>query len=245
MHCAPTGHAPRSVSVPMILRSRYCWGTAAIEIKGIAHRSGVRVGDGFALFPPAFPRSSALSGRKPVLQFFRVKVRYSAAVSLLEDLYCFVPSGSRVAEATHALWSFSVHFMIFSLQTMFTCLGVWLHLILKNELCILSDYEKLDIYYIYIYIYIYIIVRKIYNSIIYMVYRSFLRHFSSESTMFTSLPPRRLRWSAGVAGRSSSNRVPAPHSGMSLLVLPKGVKGSPKALPGQRQICGSSFSKIK
>ncbi len=35
--------------------------------------------------------------------------------------------------------------------------------------------------------------------------------------MFTSLPPRRLRWSAGAAGRSSPNRVPAPHSGMSLL----------------------------
>ncbi len=31
--------------------------------------------------------------------------------------------------------------------------------------------------------------------------------------MFTSLPPRRLRWSAGAAGRSSPNRVPAPYSG--------------------------------
>ncbi len=70
MHCAPAGHAPRSVSVPMISRSRYGWGTTAIEITGIAHRSGGRVGDGFALFPPAFPRSSALSGRKPKLQFF-------------------------------------------------------------------------------------------------------------------------------------------------------------------------------
>ncbi len=70
MHCALAGHAPRSVSVPMISRSRYCWGTAAIEITGIAHISGGRVGDGFALFPPAFPRSSALSGRKPALQFF-------------------------------------------------------------------------------------------------------------------------------------------------------------------------------
>ncbi len=44
-----------------------CWGTAASEITGIAHRSGGRVGDGFALFPPVFPRSSALSGRKPKL----------------------------------------------------------------------------------------------------------------------------------------------------------------------------------
>ncbi len=32
------------------------------EIMGIAHRSGGRVGDGFALFPPVFPRSSALLG---------------------------------------------------------------------------------------------------------------------------------------------------------------------------------------
>ncbi len=70
MHCAPAGHAPRSVSAPMISRSRCCWGTAASEITGIAHRSGGRDGDGFALFPPVFPRSSALSGRKPKLWFF-------------------------------------------------------------------------------------------------------------------------------------------------------------------------------
>ncbi len=31
--------------------------------------------------------------------------------------------------------------------------------------------------------------------------------------MFTSLPPRSLRWSAGAAGRSSPNCVPAPYSG--------------------------------
>ncbi len=31
--------------------------------------------------------------------------------------------------------------------------------------------------------------------------------------MFTSLPPRRLRWSAWAAGRSSPNCVPAPYSG--------------------------------
>ncbi len=61
MHCAPAGHAPRSVSAPMISQSRCCWGTAVSEITGIAHRSGGRVGDGFALFPPVFPRSSALS----------------------------------------------------------------------------------------------------------------------------------------------------------------------------------------
>ncbi len=36
-----------------------CWGTVVIEISGIAHRSGGRVGDGLALSPLAFPRSSA------------------------------------------------------------------------------------------------------------------------------------------------------------------------------------------
>ncbi len=50
MHCAPAGHAPRSVSAPMISQSRCCWGTAVSEITGIAHRSGGRVGDEFALF---------------------------------------------------------------------------------------------------------------------------------------------------------------------------------------------------
>ncbi len=43
----PAGHTPRSVSVPVISpfrsRSRYCWGTAAIEIARIAHGSGWRV----------------------------------------------------------------------------------------------------------------------------------------------------------------------------------------------------------
>ncbi len=32
-----------------------------IEIAGITHGSGGRVGDGLALSPPAFPRSSILS----------------------------------------------------------------------------------------------------------------------------------------------------------------------------------------
>ncbi len=51
---------------------------------------------------------------------------HSAAISLQGDLYCFVlyPSGSQFAEATHALRSFSVHYMNLSYQTVFTCLGV-------------------------------------------------------------------------------------------------------------------------
>ncbi len=53
----------------MISQSRCCWGTAVSEITGIAHRSGGRVGDGFALFPPVFPRSSALSGYTQFLRW--------------------------------------------------------------------------------------------------------------------------------------------------------------------------------
>ncbi len=67
--------------------------------------------------------------------------------------------------------------------------------------------------HIYIYIYIYILLRNIYNYILYMTYKSLLGYFSSERTMFTSLPPRRLRWSACAVGRSRPNCVPAPYSG--------------------------------
>ncbi len=129
MHCAPAGHAPRSVSAPMISRSHCCWGTAASEITGIAHRSGGWVRDGFALFPPVFPRSSALSGRKPSCSSSPLSESALICSSFSPRRFiCFVPSGSRVAEAT--LWWFSVHFIHF--QTVFTCLGVWLHLILNN-----------------------------------------------------------------------------------------------------------------
>ncbi len=67
--------------------------------------------------------------------------------------------------------------------------------------------------YIFIHIYIYIVEEYIQLYILYMTYKSLLGYFSSESTMFTSLPPRRLRWSAWAAGRSSPNCVPAPYSG--------------------------------
>ncbi len=74
----------------LAVRSRYCWGTAAIEIMGIAHGSSGWVGDGVNLSPPAFPRSSALLGRKPALQFSPLsKSTLYAAISLQGDLYCF------------------------------------------------------------------------------------------------------------------------------------------------------------
>ncbi len=91
--------------------------------------------------------------------------------------------------------------------------------------------------YIYIYIYIYIYCREIYTIILYMIYRSLLGYFSSESTMFTSLPPRRLRWSAWAAGRSSPNCVPAPYSGnVTSRTRRIGVR---MMRPGRRRICGS------
>ncbi len=122
MHCAPAGHAPRSVSAPMISRSRCCWGTAASEITGIAHRSGGRVGDGFALFPPVFPRSSALSGGS--LSCSSSPLEWECAnlqQFLSKKIYLFCSARIMVI-----LGSF-MHF-----QTVFTCLGVWLHLILNN-----------------------------------------------------------------------------------------------------------------
>ncbi len=51
MHYAPVGHAPRSVSMPMISRSRYCWGTAAIEITGGSH---IDLADGLETGSPYF-----------------------------------------------------------------------------------------------------------------------------------------------------------------------------------------------
>ncbi len=67
MHCAPAGHAPRSVSAPMKSRApAAAEATAASEITGIAHRSGGRVGDGFAYFH-LYSQVYRSPGRKPKL----------------------------------------------------------------------------------------------------------------------------------------------------------------------------------
>ncbi len=58
--------------------------------------------------------------------------------------------------------------------------------------------------------------------------------------MFTSLPSRMLSWSAGAAGRSSPNRVPAPHSRNVTSHTPQDF-GVRVALSGRRRICGPSF----
>ncbi len=70
-----------------------------------------------------------------------------------------------------------------------TCLVVWLHLIFEEFNAVF--HLTWEGWYIYIYIYIYT--------------------GSIGARCVTSLPPRRFRWSAGAAGRSSPNRVPAPY----------------------------------
>ncbi len=94
---------------------------------------------------------------------------------------------------------------------------------------------------IYIYIYILYRERERYNYIYIYIYHIWYTGnswdiFSSKSTMFTSLPPRRFRWSAGAAGRSSSSSFKE-----------RNFSHSPEfwvrvALPGRRRICGPSFS---
>ncbi len=85
-------------------------------------------------------------------------------------------------------------------------------------------------------IYIYIVEKYIQ---LYMTYKSLLGYFSSESTMFTSLPPRRLRWRLrlGLLGRAAPIVFQVLIRGMSLLVLARiGVRVT---LPGRRRMCGS------
>ncbi len=97
------------------VRPRYCWGTAAIEITGIW-----RTGWWLHLHSPDLVLSQGgffpLEWELANLQHF-----------LSREIYIVF-----IAEATYALRSFSVHYMNLSHQTMFTCLGICLHLILKN-----------------------------------------------------------------------------------------------------------------
>ncbi len=72
--------------------------------------------------------------------------------------------------------------------------------------------------------------------------------------MFTSLPPRRLRWSAWAAGRSSPNCVPAPYSGNvtsrtrqnGRLATPSGVsRAARSAIPCRSSVPGHRASRSK
>ncbi len=70
-----------------------------------------------------------------------------------------------------------------------------------------------------------------------MTYKSLLGCFSSESTMFTSLPPRRWGGQLGLLGGAAPIVFQLLIWGMSLLVLARiGVRVT---RPGRRRICGS------
>ncbi len=71
-------------------------------------------------------------------------------------------------------------------------------------------------------------------------------NFSSECTMFTSLPPRRLRWSAGAAGREQPQSCSSPsfrerHFSYSPEFWSQSGAPGPKA-SSRRRICRPSFS---
>ncbi len=127
MHCAHAGHAPRSVSAPMISRSRCCWKK---RHRGEwDHGAHIDLADGletgspyFHLYSPglALSRGGSLScSSSPLSESALICSSFSP-----RRFICFVPSGN--VRIMVILGSF-MHF-----QTVFTCLGVWLHLILNN-----------------------------------------------------------------------------------------------------------------
>ncbi len=72
IHSAPAGHAPRSLSIPVISWCGPATAEALRRLKSWGSHMDMadRVGDGLTLSPPTFPISSTLSGQKPALQFF-------------------------------------------------------------------------------------------------------------------------------------------------------------------------------
>ncbi len=122
MHCAPAGHAPRSVSAPMKSRAP----AAAEAPRRVRSRgSHIDLADGletgspyFHLYSPglALSRGGSLScSSSPLSESALICSSFSP-----RRFICFVPSGSRVAKATRALWWFSVHLCTFR-----PCLLVW------------------------------------------------------------------------------------------------------------------------
>ncbi len=148
---------------------------------------------------------------------------YSSVLSKEIYIVC-IPSGSRVAEATHALRSFSVHYINFSHQTVFTCLGVSLKLIMHFHL-------TMKIIYIFIYI-IYYVEKDIRLYIIYIIQEP-LGIFSRVKAQ---------------CYLSSSEEVEVvscweqPQSCSSFKECHFRIRvGVRMALPSRRRICGSSF----
>ncbi len=112
----PTGHAPRSVSVSVISRP----GSAAAEARWRFRLRGSHMDltDGLETGSPYlhlhYPDLAFSQGSKAstaVLPPLNESALLLSHFFLLGDWYCFLyPSGSRVAEATRALRSFSVHY---------------------------------------------------------------------------------------------------------------------------------------
>ncbi len=106
IHSAFTGHAPRSVSVPMILRSSPSTAEAWRRLR--SRGSHMDLGDGLEMGSPYFHLHC------PDLEL-------SHGGSLRCSNFCprrfilfLYPSSSRIAEATRALRSFSVHYESFT-----------------------------------------------------------------------------------------------------------------------------------
>ncbi len=91
-------------------------------------------------------------------------------------------------------------------------------LLFSNRYSVCVCRSVLQVRCVYIYIYIYVCISQ------------------ARAQCFTSLPLRRLRWSAGAARRSCPYRVPAPHLGSTSRTPQKfGVR---VALPGRRLLAG-------
>ncbi len=126
---------------------------------------------------------------------------------------------NRLAEATRALRSFSVHYINFSQQTVFTCLGVSLKLIMHFHL-------TMKIIYIFIYI-IYYVEKDIRLYIIYIIQEP-LGIFS------------RVRAQCYLS--SSEEEQPQSCSSSSFKQCHFRIRVRVRvALPSRRRICGSSF----
>ncbi len=113
IHCAPAGHAPRSV--PLISRSGP---TTAEALRRLRSRgSRMNLANGLVTGSPYLHLHSpdlALSrGRKPALQFSPLSesALICRNVSPRRFILFLYQSGSRVVEATCALRSFSVHYI--------------------------------------------------------------------------------------------------------------------------------------
>ncbi len=105
--------------MPMILRS----GSATAEALRRLRSRGSRIDlvDGLETGSPDFHLHSSLHCSSSPLS----ESALICSSFLSKEMYIvFIPNGSHVAEATRALRSFSVHYMILSPQTVFTCLGV-------------------------------------------------------------------------------------------------------------------------